>query len=195
MRRFLLPILMITVSAASAAQTGYRLVHPDGTVEYSDEPIPGGEEIKLREAPTIEFAPATPATTGQGDTSANGKRAGGGEAAASEITITSPQPNQTVWYDDMGMSVSVSVKPPAEEGAVITITLNGSVVATGSGSSFHIGRVYRGSHTLRASVTKADGTVLATSPAVTFHMRQHSVLDRKPPPAEENRQPGPSSRD
>jgi hypothetical protein len=176
--RFLLLSLFISCSVV-ATETGYRVVHPDGTVEFSDKPIPQGEEIKLREAPTIQFVPATPSS---GGTSQSSKPTKEGAALSSTVTITSPQPDETLWADGSGVTVSVSVIPALQGGQTIAISLDGKLVATGSGTSFRLAEVYRGTHSLSASIIAVDGSVVSSSSSVSFHMRQHTSIKRRPPP-------------
>ncbi len=96
------------------------------------------------------------------------------------ITITSPQPDQTIRFAETGITVAVSVTPALQSGETINISLDGRIVASGSGSSFNVGEVYRGSHTLSASVVDSSGTVLFTSSPVTFYIQQHSILRDEP---------------
>lgn len=170
--------LLLLLPMLAQAQTGYRKVHPDGTVEFSDQPIPGGEEIKLREAPTIQFVPPTRSSTpGAGKAgAASQKRDGGGK---SSITIASPREGDTLWFNESGITVSVTVTPALQGDQQVRITLDGSVVATGKGSSINIGSVNRGSHSLGASVL-SNGAEVARSTPVNFFVRQHSVIDRNP---------------
>jgi hypothetical protein len=160
---------------------GYRLVHPDGTVEFSDQPLPRGEEIELREAPTIQFAPATPSPATQ-QTTVDGKSASkGGEASGRSVLVVTPQADSTVWFDEAGVVVSVAVMPSLLSGQQIAITLDGRVVATGSGSSFQLAGVERGSHTLSASIIDTGGSVVTSSPTITFYLRQHTAIKQVPP--------------
>jgi hypothetical protein len=173
--RFLLLSLFI-IGSVAVAETGYRFVHPDGTVEFSDKPIPqGGEEIKLREAPTIQFVPVTPSL---GGVSQSNKPVKDGAV----INITSPQTEETLWFDGSGVAVSVSVTPALQSDQTIVISLDGKVVASGSGSSFHLVEVYRGTHSLSASIIAADGSVTSSSLPITFYMRQHTSIKRPPSP-------------
>lgn len=177
--RLLLLSLFIVCSVA-VAETGYRFVHPDGTVEFSDKPIlQGGEEIELREAPTIQFVPVTPSS---GGVSQSNKSVKDGAAVSSTITIVSPQTEETLWSDGSGVTVSVSVTPALQSDQTIAISLDGEVVASGSGSSFHLAEVYRGIHSLSASIIAADGSVISSSSPITFHMRQHTSIKRPPSP-------------
>lgn len=180
MKPLLFTLLCFVVSSALGAQTGYRLVHPDGTVEYSDVPIPGGDAIKLREAPTIKMAPPLPSPATKD--SAQG-RAGSSLRADGTISITSPRAGQTLWFDEAGVTVSVTLSPPLQSGQQISISLDGRPVASGSGTAINIGQVYRGSHTVSASVVDSSGKTLLSSPAISFHLRQYSAIGREPPPS------------
>jgi hypothetical protein len=174
----LLPLLLITC-CVNAAETGYRQIHPDGTVEFSDQPLPGGEEIELREAPTIQFVPPSP----PGATAVGRQQgaAGSKDSGAMAITITSPLPQQTVWFSDSGITASVAVTPALQGGQKIVIRVDGKRVASGTGSSFNLGLLYRGSHTLTATIVTASDEVISASPPVTFHVRQHSTIKRTDP--------------
>ena len=182
MKPLLFSLLFLVVASPFAAETGYRLVHPDGTVEFSDVPIPGGEAIKLREAPTIKMAPPAPSSTTKSSVQ---RRGGSRKSADGSISITSPKAGQTLWFDEAGVSVSVNLSQHLESGQVITVSLDGKPVASGSGSSFNIGPVFRGSHTVSASVVDSSGKIVLSSPAVSFHLRQYSAIGRESPPPEE----------
>jgi hypothetical protein len=171
MKQLLLVLLLLP--SLLLAETGYRLVHPDGTVEFSDEPIPGGEEIILRDVPTIHMVPVTPlpATT---------EKAKEADKDSGSITITSPMPEQTLEFDEAGVNVSVSVTPGLRDGQKVVIYLDGSEAASGETTSYTVKDVYRGAHTLSSSVVSAGGSVLFSSQTVTFYIQQKSLLRKKP---------------
>ena len=166
-------LLLLLVTGPLMAETGYRYVHPDGTVEFSDTPIEGGEEIKLRKAPAIQFAPVTPAPTSPAQPTSRPQQKT--PTAQQSITITSPQPNQTMRFDGSDVMVSVALGDTLQQGEKVVITLDGSVVASGSGTSFNIGQVYRGSHTLAAHIESSDGSRIVSSQPITFHVLQRSI--------------------
>jgi hypothetical protein len=95
-----------------------------------------------------------------------------------KITITSPQPEQWLQFSEAGLSVSVSVTPALQNGQKVVIYLDGSEVASGTGSSFTVKNVYRGAHTLSAAVVSAGGATLFSSESVTFYIRQPSIIKR-----------------
>lgn len=172
MKRLLITLIMLLPSLL-LAQTGYRLVHPDGSVEFSDEPIPGGEEIILRDVPTIHMVPATPSAVQAEKAKEDVKDPG-------SITITLPMPEQTLEFDEAGVNVSVSVTPALQNGQKVVIYLNGSEAVSGETTSFIIKDVYRGAHSLSASVVSVDGSVLFSSQPITIYIQQFSMLKNAP---------------
>lgn len=161
-----------------AVETGYRIVHPDGTVEFTDDPRRGGEEIPLHEAPTIE-APTPPATTTGGKQSSAAKEEAkdgdGEEIRYSTFAITAPQQEQTIRFDGSAIQVSVSIEPQLGKEHSVVISLDGKEIARGRQSSFNLPQVFRGSHTLNAWIEDESGTTLIKADPITFFMRQHSV--------------------
>ncbi len=176
MKIILMPLFLIC--AVVQAETGYRIVHPDGTVEFSDQPTPEAEEIKLRPVPTIKLVPVTPSSSKVG--SENGGKSDDGFDGT--IVITSPQEGQTLWFGESGLKVEVAIDLALKSGQLIQISLDGKPVSRGTGRSFNLGVVYRGSHSLQASVVSATGSTLYSSPPLNFYVRQHSLFKRTPLP-------------
>ncbi len=173
MVRTILCYLICITPLTAAESSGYRVVHPDGTVEFTDQPVEGAEPITLPEVPTYS---APPTTSGAGSaTSAKSKAKTKKKAVEKSISITSPAPEQTVWFNEAGMSVSVQVSPALAEGEQVIVRLDGTEVARGSATAFTLQGVYRGTHLLSAAVVSAGGSVLRESPPITFYMRQHSA--------------------
>jgi hypothetical protein len=171
MKGILLMLTLVSLSA-QAAETGYRIVHPDGSVEYTDQAVEGAEPITLPEIPTYSSPPSPPARTG-GTPSRPAQPEQ--KTVSASIAITSPSKEQTLWFSEEGMAVAVQVSPALRQGEQVVIRLDGSEVARGSGSSFTLKQVYRGSHLLSAAIVDAQGNVISEAPPITFYMRQHSV--------------------
>ena len=94
------------------------------------------------------------------------------------LSIVAPLQDATV-HDNQGrVDVAVRVSPPLRTAAGdrIALLLDGSVVANTAGTSARLANVDRGTHTLQAQVTAADGTVLLASAEIRFHMWRASRL-------------------
>jgi hypothetical protein len=180
MKRLLPLILLFTALTLAAAETtGYRIVHPDGTVEFTDDPTSGGEEIKLHDLQTV----GQPQTAAEGDGREEVsrprprpeiKKSSKESAAYTSLNITSPRQKQTLMFDSNGITVTVSTTPKLLPEDKVVISIDGKVVAQGKSLSLNIGQVYRGTHTLAATIVDAQGHTLIRSNTVTFFLRQHS---------------------
>ena len=96
------------------------------------------------------------------------------------VRIVAPEPESTVHDNNGNLAVTVSVSPPlrADAGDTLALLLDGKVAASGTMRHFELQGIDRGSHTLQAQVSAADGTVLVSSPQVIFHMWHASRLFR-----------------
>ena len=175
MSRLLILLAALMAFAASAEEKGYRVVHPDGTVEFSDQPQPGAKEIPLPESQGYQ-APSLPVI--DSGSSSTGRKAA--PAAYRKLEITSPQPDQTFQAAEGPVSVQVSVTPALQPGDKVVILLDGKEVA--SGTSAALANVERGTHTVTAEVRNAGGKVLIAATPVTFHLKQFSQLFKKAAP-------------
>ena len=170
MKRPLLTALLILPMLAQAS-VGFRIVHPDGTVEFTDDPLRGGDPIQLVPAPSVPAyrPPARPAPT---ETTEDREEVRTYQA----LSILSPQDDQVIWFDGTGVNVNIALQPSLQSGHRVLIKMNGETVAEGHGSSFNIPQVFRGTHTLQAQVVDAVGSVIMRSDTVSFHFRQHSII-------------------
>lgn len=166
-------IALLCAAPLAAAEDGYRIVHPDGTVEFTDQPTEGAEPITLPEVPTYS-APAS-TSPGVSETTSTTGAAREKEAVERAISIVSPGAEETVWFDAKGMIVSVQVTPALAEGEQVLLRLDGAEVARGSSTSFTLHNVYRGSHMLSAALLDQGGSVIGESSPITFYMRQHVI--------------------
>lgn len=170
MRRIIF-LYLICITPLLAAESGYRIVHPDGTVEFTDQPVEGAEPIPLPDIPTY----ATPASKVKGGQATTSEKPQQKKQATRSITISRPAAEETVRFSETGMAVSVSVKPALDKGEQVIIRLDGSEVARGESTSFTLQDVYRGTHMLSATLVDSNGSVISESSPITFYMRQHSI--------------------
>ena len=176
-------IAMLVLCSLPAAADTYRWVDENGVVNYSDTWHPGAEKVELGQVETTHFArPAAP------QTSAGGSQAAGG--AYESVAILRPQPEETLWNLEGRLDVQVAVQPSIQSGDRLALYLDGTAVAgvPVGATSFTIDKVYRGMHTLRATVVGSDGRVLGGSDMVRFYVQQTSVAN---PPAGPSPNPPP----
>src|SRR5262245_8275967 len=163
--------------AASAFATTYKWVDKNGVTHYSDTPAPGAEWVDLQSAKT--FTPTTPSTT------RSVSRTAGSEQSFqySKLDLWKPQNDETFTNTGNTITARVRLEPDLQPGHSIWLYLDGKRVdgLAGAGDEFSLSNVFRGTHTLAATVTDQSGKQLINSQTVTFHMHQTSVLTQKAP--------------
>jgi hypothetical protein len=94
------------------------------------------------------------------------------------VRIVTPQPETTIHDNNGNLNVRVEVSPQLrrEGGNRVTLLVDGQAVASTTRPDYMLTGIDRGTHTLTAQVTNAQGDVLATSGQVTFHMWRASRL-------------------
>ncbi|MGE5338948.1 MAG: hypothetical protein ACM3PU_14045 [Gemmatimonadota bacterium] len=97
-------------------------------------------------------------------------------SAARTISITAPANDETVHSNTGDLDVTVRVSPRPTPNQTVVIALDDHEAARGARSRLHLSGVVRGTHTLQARLVDAQGSVLAQSEPVTFHMWQASKL-------------------
>lgn len=178
MTRRALPLLLMLLAALNLAaqEKGYKVVRPDGTVEFTDQPRPGAEEIPLTPIPVYE-APPLPAPP---PPKAPAEPPVAEAVSYKRLAIVAPTQEETIRSNENLVTVRIALQPALHPGHVVVILLDGAEVARGRGSSFLLREVYRGEHAVSAQVVDAAGKSLISAPPVTFFLHQHSILFKKP---------------
>jgi hypothetical protein len=171
--------LLIVVLVASAAQATevYRWVDASGQAHYSDRWRPGAEKLRLEVSPGFSAPPpAQQATAADAEPAAATSR-------YESLRILSPAQEEVLWNIEGQLRVSVQVTPRLLPGHSLRLYLDNGLAAELSPGSTQadLQNVYRGVHTLKAEVADASGQALASSPAVTFAVRQTSIQNPQNP--------------
>lgn len=170
---FTLLTLLLATATAVAGPT-YRWVDTDG-VHYSDQPHPGAEKIFLgqtqtyssSESPTAASTPSRKPRTARDNS----------EFRYDTCAVVQPAQEQ-VFIEVESVTVAVQVRPGKRTGDRIVLSLDGVPIepANSEQTEFHITPIERGTHTVAATVRDAAAKNLCQSTAVTFQVRQPSVL-------------------
>lgn len=150
----------------------YKQVLPDGTVSYSNEPLPGAEKIN---PPLPQVIPAAKPPRDEVES----EQSGAATTAYARFDISEPADDQVIWSNERAVSVNIAIDPALKirQGHRLVILLDGSPATSPGGETrVTLNEVDRGTHTLTAEVRDAPGRVLMQSATITFHLKQHSSL-------------------
>ena len=171
MRKWLIVLSALSGTAASAAPA-WTWVDANGTVHYSDRPVPGARQVELAGAQGFGTQTARAAQA------ASGAERGTPAAAYQAVEVVSPADQETLWNIGTVLTVQVRFQPALQQGHRYDLLYDGqrrNLNTTNPRAT--LGDVFRGQHTLQVVVLDAAGTDVARSPARTFFVQQTSVLN------------------
>ncbi len=168
---------MLLALAAGAAEL-WRWKDADGVVHYSDRPVQGAERIEvLSKQKTSPDTPPAPSYTPPPPPT---------DTAYTRCIVTLPA-NEQVFNGVSSVDMSIFIEPALRAGHRSQVLLNGRPDTDwpSGTSSRTLANAYRGTYTLSVRVLDAGGRALCEGPAITFHVRQPSLLapGRRPPAA------------
>jgi hypothetical protein len=173
MRKWLILLSALLGTPASSAPA-WTWVDANGTVHFSDRPVPGARQLELGGAQPVGSVPppavrSTPrATTRPGDSA----------RVEYQIEIVSPAEQETLWNTGGTLSVELRSSPGLQPGHRYDLVLDGQRRNLNTTSSrVDLTNIFRGTHTLQVAVIDAAGMELARSASRTFFVQQTSVLN------------------
>jgi len=171
----LAPMLCLALICATAqAQKVYRVVQPDGTVEFTDSPPSNrpAEEIHVRPLNSTPGLAPTPAASTQP----------AADVGYSDFRITKPRNEEAIRDNAGNVNVDLKLTPGLKSGDKIALLLNGESVGGGKSTAITLSDMDRGSHNLQAVVKNSAGKVVARSNSVTFTVQRRSAILQPAPP-------------
>jgi Domain of unknown function (DUF4124) len=166
--RFCLGAALLCVGcSALGGATLYKWVDADGVTHYSDRPEPGAQKVKIASAQTYK-GDARPATGASQPPPASGSA-----SSYKSLEVTSPEDGAVLWNIGGQLEIAATLEPDLVSGHQLWFVIDGkSQQAQGTTLAIDVGR---GSHTVSASVTDANGSELIISAPITFIVRQTSA--------------------
>ena len=171
MRKWLILMSALSATAASGAPA-WTLVDENGTVHFSDKPVPGARQVEL----------AGPQTFGQrvptGISRAPTPNVAAG-APYQRIEVVSPAEQETLWNIGGTLTVQVTILPQLAPGHRYDLAYDGRRLNVNTTSSVvTLPEVFRGQHTLQVVVIDGAGEEVTRSTNRTFFVQQTSVQNR-----------------
>jgi hypothetical protein len=181
MCKWLILLSALSVTSVSGAPA-WTWVDANGTVHYSDTPVPGARQIELTGAQGFGTAPRPQSATAAAPASTNAAA----QPAASYRTfnIVSPAQQETLWNIGANLNVQVAIEPRLQPNHRLDVYIDGqrrNLNATGP--QLAVPAVFRGIHTMQAVIVDQRGTEVFRSPATTFMVQQTSIQNPNSPQA------------
>ena len=168
MRKWLILLSALSATTASSAPA-WTWVDANGTVHFSDRPVPGARQVELSGAQG--FGAQSP-----GRAARAADAAGTPGAPYQAIEIVSPADQETLWNIGTQLPVQVRFQPALQVSHRYDLVLDGQRRNVNTANTrVTLSDVFRGTHTLEVVVLDSAGTELMRSPSRTFHVQQTSV--------------------
>ncbi len=182
MRLFLsIKLILLLACSVALADTIYQTVGPDGSVEFTDQPVKGAKEIKLK--PITIYNPEEAGLKKESKPGANlaeeEEEDVGGRYKL--FTIVSPANDSTLQTGEAGnTTVQVQLDPVlrVKAGHRLTALVDGTQLDyVTSSNRISLNDIHRGSHSIKAVVVNKSGDIIQLSDnSVTLHVKRSSVL-------------------
>ncbi len=169
----IIPVLLIAgiasgVSHLATAQQIYKVVNKDGSVTYTDKPVPDASPVELGPDNRMDSPPAQPVKpTVKVKTPAR--------RAPSVITVLQPDDQATVRNNAGNMQIAARVTN-TQKGDIYQLYLNGELKSEQPTPLFTLNNLPRGAHTFYIVHADNTGKTLASTPPRTFYLHQASRL-------------------
>lgn len=162
----LLIALMLSLNSHASDKKIYAWKDKNGVLVFSDTPQPGAKEVKL----TSQHLSMPATNTDILDTAPTKT------AVKFSISISSPEPNQTIRENTGSVYVSTRIAPRFEAGFTIGLFLDGVAIGAPSDTTtLALRDVERGQHTLQVKLYNKQNQVIATSPESVFFMHRKGL--------------------
>jgi hypothetical protein len=169
MRKWL--ILLSALGTTASAAPAWTWTDANGTVHFSDRPMPGARQVDLAGAQGFGLAGAGRAAT---------RSTGADERATASYRadIVSPAEQETLWNIGGVLNVQARFQPDLQPGHRYDLVFDGQRRNVNTTSSrVALPDVFRGTHTLQIVVIDDAGAELMRSAPRTFFVQQTSVLN------------------
>jgi hypothetical protein len=161
---------MLVASASASSATVYKWVDDNGVTHFSDQPNPRAEKLTVAGAQTYGAQTAAVA--------APPPVAAAAPPASTPVCVIDTPASGQVFIDAFSISGHVTLAHTGGEASQVTLRMDGVDISAllGPNGSFAVSQVERGDHTLSLQVTDEHGEVTCQANAVTFSIRQRSVV-------------------
>ncbi|MDX1817293.1 MAG: DUF4124 domain-containing protein [Marinobacter sp.] len=165
-------MLLVTLTTPALGEV-YRHVDAQGNVTFSDEPMDGGEAIKVKPVTTVTLP--KPQTVEETDKLREEVKREG--ALYDSVSITSPQDGQAFNSGSGDVRFEVTSNPELQSGHKYEVTLDGQPVGQSTSSSIVVNNVYRGTHEARVYIIDDKGVQVKAGSPISFTVHRPSVLN------------------
>ena len=170
MRSLLILVGLALCVSVIAQDRVYKRVNPDGSVEYSDQPIEGAEVMKVPKGSTFTM-PEAPARTAKPASTQEEEPA----VKYESLEITRPMNDETIRSNEGKLTALARSVPALDASHRFRWNMDGAPVQQVNAPELRLNNVNRGTHNLQVQIVDADGKVIISSETITFHLMRYRI--------------------
>lgn len=172
--------LLMAVILPVAAKDIYKARGADGSLIFSDKPIPGGERLHIKDIPTVSMPKAHKGGAISYPIKSPGLQSSS-IARYEKLLIKSPANDSTLDNQTGELTVELSLTPPLQTNHKFKLILDNKPIDPPTAkSSFRLNNLDRGDHRLQGQVVDKDGLPVISSEVFTVHVHRPSIDTKEP---------------
>ncbi|NRA54368.1 MAG: hypothetical protein HRU23_09515 [Gammaproteobacteria bacterium] len=153
------------------ATTVYKKVHADGSISYSDQQFTGAVATEV----TLKNTSKLPSTVVKHQQNSSLKKPPQ-VSKPPEVSIVSPQPQQTIRANDGNLTIVVQSTPSLNDELKVQLYINNTPYQNPSQATvFNVKNVDRGEVRIKAELLNQFGNILATSSETIVYLHRARV--------------------
>lgn len=173
MRYFILLLSLAICFGAIAQDRVYKRVNPDGSVDYSDQPLEDAEVMNVPEGSTFTMPSAS---TGSLSSSNRSESSADTSANYESLEISSPKNDEAIRSNEGRVTALAKSDPTLQPGHSYRWTMDGRVLQQEISSPvLQMRSVDRGTHSMEVAIIDAEGKVVIASEKIEFHLLRASA--------------------
>lgn len=187
--RALMPLLLLVIASLTVEATAagtlidtkvYRVTDEQGNITFTDQPEANSGVIEQQRVSVINLmrAPVSPKPEDNGAAHSPVTNSGSAASASSiqpytQAIIVSPREGSTLRNTAGAMTVELSLMPPLQAGHQVQLWVDGQRYGSAiKATTLHVANIERGPHQLICRVLNADGRPVASTAAVSVHVKR-----------------------
>ncbi len=170
MKQLFLVLCVALTSNAVQAQKVYKIIQPDGTVEFTDTPPPDAPVQQIEVPPLNTSRPLAPPIDNSTPPATDAPK------SYSEFRITRPANGEDIRDNAGNVNIDLRLEPSLRTGDKFDLYLDGQSIGGGKATGITLTDMDRGSHSIQAVVKNTAGQVVARSNSVTFTLQRRSAI-------------------
>jgi len=164
-------ILLISCACQLGAETVYKRVNKDGSIEYADKPFKNAKLLKLKDISQQSKLPTLIAAKPQADITGSDRK-----TQTARINILSPTHGETIRNNQGNITVMVQSHADQQTKTRTQILVNNILVSEKTQASvIQLKNMQRGELKIKAQLISSSGKILATSNETVIYLHKASV--------------------